>query len=56
MKLSPVLFLRKLLGAYGQQFWVMRQLGICRRDGPECEAILWDFFGQPDYRPPSKWG
>jgi small GTP-binding protein len=35
---------------HGQQFWVMQQLGTRRRDGTECEAILWDLAGQPDYR------
>ena len=35
---------------HGQQFWVMPQLGTRRRDGTECEAILWDLAGQPDYR------
>jgi GTPase SAR1 family protein len=35
---------------YGQQFWVLDQLGTRRADGTECEAILWDLAGQPDYR------
>lgn len=35
---------------HGQQFWVLPQLGIQRADGTECEAILWDLAGQPDYR------
>jgi len=35
---------------HGQQFWVFPELGKRRRDGVECEAILWDFAGQPDYR------
>jgi GTPase SAR1 family protein len=35
---------------HGQQFWVLRQLSTKRRDGTECEAILWDLAGQPDYR------
>jgi len=35
---------------HGQQFWVFPALGQRRADGTECEAILWDFAGQPDYR------
>jgi small GTP-binding protein len=35
---------------HGQKFWVFPQLGQTRVDGTECEAILWDFAGQPDYR------
>ena len=35
---------------HGQQFWVLDQLGTRRDDGTECEAILWDLAGQPDYR------
>ncbi len=35
---------------HGQQFWVYPALGKRRADGTECEAILWDFAGQPDYR------
>lgn len=35
---------------HGQQFWVFPELGKCRADGTQCEAILWDFAGQPDYR------
>jgi small GTP-binding protein len=35
---------------HGQQFWVFSDLGQRRADGTECEAILWDFAGQPDYR------
>jgi len=35
---------------HGQQFWVFPELGKCRADGTDCEAILWDFAGQPDYR------
>jgi len=33
---------------HGQQFWVYPELGKRRPDGTECEAILWDFAGQPD--------
>ncbi len=35
---------------HGQQFWVVNDLGARRQDGTECEAILWDLAGQPDYR------
>jgi GTPase SAR1 family protein len=35
---------------HGQQFWVFPALGKRRGDGTECEAILWDLAGQPDYR------
>jgi WD40 repeat protein len=35
---------------HGQQFWVLDELGKLRDDGTECEAILWDLAGQPDYR------
>jgi small GTP-binding protein len=35
---------------HGQQFWVLPELGRIRRDGTECEAVLWDLAGQPDYR------
>jgi small GTP-binding protein len=35
---------------HGQQFWIFPALGKHRADGTECEAILWDFAGQPDYR------
>jgi len=35
---------------HGQQFWLLDQLGKTRADGAQCEAILWDLAGQPDYR------
>jgi small GTP-binding protein len=35
---------------HGQQFWTVDELRETRRDGTECEAILWDLAGQPDYR------
>lgn len=35
---------------HGQQFWVLKQVSTRRDDGTECEAILWDLAGQPDYR------
>jgi small GTP-binding protein len=41
---------REQAATHGQQFWVFPALGKRRNDGTECEAILWDFAGQPDYR------
>jgi WD40 repeat protein len=41
---------RELPSSHGQQFWVLPQLGVTRPDGTLCEAVLWDFAGQPDYR------
>lgn len=35
---------------HGQQFWLLEQLSKRRKDGTECEAVLWDLAGQPDYR------
>jgi GTPase SAR1 family protein len=35
---------------HGQQFWLLDHLKATRSDGAECEAILWDLAGQPDYR------
>ncbi len=35
---------------HGQQFWPLGQLSQTRRDGAQCEAVLWDLAGQPDYR------
>lgn len=35
---------------HGQQFLVFPDLGQRRTDGTECEAVLWDFAGQQDYR------
>ncbi|HEX5616945.1 MAG TPA: TIR domain-containing protein [Solirubrobacteraceae bacterium] len=35
---------------HGQQFWMLDELRTTRPDGTECEAILWDLAGQPDYR------
>jgi len=35
---------------HGQQFWVLDQLSTQRADGAQCEAVLWDLAGQPDYR------
>lgn len=35
---------------HGQQFWPITQLGLKRKDGTECEAVLWDLAGQHAYR------
>ena len=35
---------------HGQQFWVIDEWGATRKDGTQCEAVLWDLAGQPDYR------
>jgi small GTP-binding protein len=35
---------------HGQQFWTLNQLRRTLTDGTQCEAILWDLAGQPDYR------
>jgi len=35
---------------HGQQFWPITQLGLRRKDGTECEAVLWDLAGQHVYR------
>ena len=35
---------------HGQQFWLLKQLCTQRRDGAQCEAVLWDLAGQEDYR------
>jgi small GTP-binding protein len=35
---------------HGQQFWLVDQLSFERDDGTQCEAVLWDLAGQPDYR------
>ncbi len=35
---------------HGQQFWLLDQLSKLREDGTQCEAVLWDLAGQPDYR------
>jgi small GTP-binding protein len=35
---------------HGQQFWLLKQLREQRRDGAQCEAVLWDLAGQDDYR------
>ncbi|HEX8537918.1 MAG TPA: hypothetical protein VF664_10685, partial [Cystobacter sp.] len=35
---------------HGEQLWVLNDLRTLRSDGTQCEAVLWDFAGQPDYR------
>ncbi|HJU54463.1 MAG TPA: TIR domain-containing protein [Pyrinomonadaceae bacterium] len=35
---------------HGQQFWPITELGLTRKDGTECEAVLWDLAGQHAYR------
>src|SRR6266702_411797 len=35
---------------HGQQFWVVDKLSTTRNDGAQCEAVLWDFAGQPKFR------
>ena len=42
---------REHASTHGQQFWVAENLGMTRRDGTECEAVLWDLAGQHVYRP-----
>lgn len=41
---------REHASTHGQQFWVLAGVNRVRRDGAECEAVLWDLAGQPDYR------
>jgi WD40 repeat protein/GTPase SAR1 family protein len=41
---------REHSSTHGQQFWVLSELSTRRSDDTECEAILWDLAGQPDYR------
>ena len=36
---------------HGQQFWVVDKLSKTRRNGTQCEVLLWDFAGQPNFRP-----
>jgi small GTP-binding protein len=38
------------LSTHGQQFWVVKELEMTRQDGTNCEVVLWDLAGQPDYR------
>lgn len=35
---------------HGEQFWILDTLKTTLDDGTECEVVLWDFAGQPDYR------
>ncbi len=41
---------KKYPSTHGQQFWVIPEFGTRLEDGTQCEAVLWDFAGQPDYR------
>lgn len=41
---------REHASTHGQQFWSVPQLGRNRKDGTECEAVLWDLAGQHVYR------
>jgi GTPase SAR1 family protein len=41
---------REQSSTHGQQFWILDRLSVKRDDGAECEAVLWDLAGQPDYR------
>lgn len=41
---------RQTSSTHGQEFWVLEQLRHKRKDGTECEAILWDLAGQKNYR------
>ncbi len=36
---------------HGQHFWVVDKLGKTCSDGTQCEAVLWDLAGQPNFRP-----
>ena len=35
---------------HGEQFWVAERLSTTRTDGTQCETVVWDLAGQPDYR------
>ncbi len=35
---------------HGQQFWSIPQLNLKRKEGTDCEAVLWDLAGQHVYR------
>ena len=41
---------REHASTHGQQFWLLDQLSQTRSDGAQCEAVVWDLAGQPDYR------
>jgi small GTP-binding protein len=41
---------REHSSTHGEQFWRLDSLDKTRDDGARCEAVLWDFAGQPDYR------
>jgi small GTP-binding protein len=42
---------KEQFSTHGQQFWPIQRLGFKRKDGTECEAVLWDLAGQHVYRP-----
>ncbi len=41
---------RETFSTHGQQFWVVKELSATRKDGTQCEAVLWDFAGQIYFR------
>ena len=41
---------REHSSTHGQQFWLLPELNRTRDDGTQCEPVLWDLAGQPDYR------
>ncbi len=41
---------KEQISTHGQQFWVIDKLTKPQNNGIECEAVLWDLAGQPDYR------
>ena len=41
---------REQASTHGRQFWVIGGLSMTRSDDTQCEVVLWDLAGQPDYR------
>src|ERR1700680_751128 len=41
---------KESVSTHGERFWVLNSLTSHRADGAECQAVLWDFAGQPDQR------
>ncbi|MEM9089172.1 MAG: TIR domain-containing protein [Cyanobacteria bacterium P01_F01_bin.53] len=41
---------REQSSTHGQRLWVINNLRTMRSDQTECEVVLWDLAGQPDYR------
>lgn len=41
---------RSFPSTHGRQFWFAPQLAQTLADGCECEVVIWDLAGQPDYR------